>query len=197
MRLAYVQHPFPAQGITTDTAHLIVSAHATREGTYVALTRAREETHLYAEESVDFDRDGDRLQALAERISRTEPDLPSIAIPIEHDRTITVTTNGREAIEPGRPARQPTAHDQRGVHERASTDKSIAVDGAAESDIQPTAAEPDAARDSPVDPSTPCCGDQSTPQRRWPRRPGIEPANHLRESIRDNAATTRPPGWEP
>ncbi len=85
LRLAYVQHPFPAQGLTTDTAHLIVSAHATREGTYVALTRAREETHLYAEESVDSDRDGDRLQALAERISRTEPDLPSIAIPLEHE----------------------------------------------------------------------------------------------------------------
>jgi conjugative relaxase-like TrwC/TraI family protein len=197
LRLAYVQHPFPAQGITTDTAHLIVSAHATREGTYVALTRAREETHLYADESVGSDRDGDRRQALAERISRTEPDLPSIAVPLEHDRTITVTTNGREPIEPDRPARQPTAHDQLGVHERASTDESISVDVATERDIQPTAAEPDAARDSPVDPSTPCRGDQSTPQRRWPRRPGIEPANHLRESIRDNAATTRPPGWEP
>ena len=53
LRLAYVQHPFPAQGITTGTAHLIVSAHTTREGTYVALTRARQETHLYAEQSVD------------------------------------------------------------------------------------------------------------------------------------------------
>ncbi|MGH3260757.1 MAG: MobF family relaxase, partial [Trebonia sp.] len=34
-RLAYVQHPFPAQGITTDTTHLVVGEHATREGTYV------------------------------------------------------------------------------------------------------------------------------------------------------------------
>jgi hypothetical protein len=73
LRLAYVQHPFPAQGTTTDTAHLIVSAHATREGTYVALTRAREQTHLYAEESVDSGRTGDRLQALADRISRRSP----------------------------------------------------------------------------------------------------------------------------
>ncbi|MDQ2761281.1 MAG: AAA family ATPase, partial [Actinomycetota bacterium] len=48
LRLAYVQHPFPAQGITTDTAHLIVAEHATREGTYVALTRARERTDIHA-----------------------------------------------------------------------------------------------------------------------------------------------------
>ena len=195
LRLAYVQHPFPAQGLTTDTAHLIVSAHATREGTYVALTRAREETHLYAEESFDSDRDGDRLQALAERISRTEPDLPSIAIPLEHDRTITATTNGREPIEPDGPARQPAGHDHLGVRERTSTDKSVAIDGATERD--PTAAEPDAARDSGLDPSTPGRCDQGTPHRRWPRRPGIEPARHLRESIRDNAETTGPPGWEP
>ena len=142
LRLAYVQHPFPAQGLTTDTAHLIVSAHATREGTYVALTRAREETHLYADESVDSDRDGDRLQALAERISRTEPDLPSIAIPARARPDDRRDTNGREPIEPDRPARQPADHDQLGVHERTSTDESIAVDGATERDIQPTAAEP-------------------------------------------------------
>jgi Viral (Superfamily 1) RNA helicase len=194
LRLAYVQHPFPAQGLTTDTAHLIVSAHATREGTYVALTRAREETHVYAEDSVDSDRDGDRLLALADRISRTEPDLPSIAIPLERDRTITATTNGREPIEPDRPARRPAGHNHLGVRERTSTDESVAVDGATERD--PTAAEPDAARDSGLDASTPGRGDQGTPHRRWPRRPVIEPARHLRESIRDNGETTRPSGWE-
>ena len=36
-RLAYVQHPFPAQGTTTDTAHLIAAEHATHRGTYVAV----------------------------------------------------------------------------------------------------------------------------------------------------------------
>ena len=130
LRLAYVQHPFPAQGITTDTAHLIVSAHATREGTYVALTRAREETHLYAEESVDSDRDGDRLQALAERISRTEPDLPSIAIPLEHEPTITATPARREpVIEPGRPISQPPDNDHPEARERTSTNEETAFDG--------------------------------------------------------------------
>jgi conjugative relaxase-like TrwC/TraI family protein len=195
LRLAYVQHPFPAQGITTDTAHLIVSTHATRQGTYVALTRAREETHLYAEESVDSDRGGDRIQALAERISRTEPDLPSIAIPLEHDRAITATTNGREPIEADRPARQPAGHDHLGVRERTSNDESVEVDGATERD--PTAAGPDAGRDSALEPSTPGGGDKGTPHRRWPPRPGIELAGHLRDSVRDNAETTGSPGWEP
>jgi ATP-dependent exoDNAse (exonuclease V) alpha subunit len=51
LRLAYIQHPFPAQGQTTDTAHLIMGEHATRGGTYVGLTRAREATHVYATEA--------------------------------------------------------------------------------------------------------------------------------------------------
>ena len=196
LRLAYVQHPFPAQGLTTDTAHLIVSAHATREGTYVALTRAREETHLYAEESVDSDRDGDRLQALAERISRTEPDLPSIAIPARARADDHRDTDGREPIEPDRPARQPADHDQLGVRERTSTDEAIAFDGANERDIQPTTAERDAARDTPGSTRVlPAVAIKSTPQpamatstwdragqppaRIYPRQPSDHPATGL------------------
>ena len=48
VRLAYVSHPFPAQGRTTDTTHVIAGPLSTAEGSYVALTRAREHTHLYA-----------------------------------------------------------------------------------------------------------------------------------------------------
>jgi conjugative relaxase-like TrwC/TraI family protein len=88
LRLAYVQHPFPAQGQTTDTAHLIIGEHATREGSYVALTRARQQTHMYAATAADEPSDGDRLQALSERMSRTEPDLPSIQTPLAHESTI-------------------------------------------------------------------------------------------------------------
>jgi conjugative relaxase-like TrwC/TraI family protein len=33
-RLAYVQHPVPAQGVTADTTHLIVGEHPTGAGTY-------------------------------------------------------------------------------------------------------------------------------------------------------------------
>ncbi len=130
LRLAYVQHPFPAQGLTTDTAHLIVSAHATREGTYVALTRAREETHLYAEQPFDSDPDGDRLEDLAERISRTEPDLPSIAIPLEQEPTITATPVHREpAIEPGGSISPQPDHDHLGALRRTSTTEETARNG--------------------------------------------------------------------
>jgi ATP-dependent exoDNAse (exonuclease V) alpha subunit len=86
LRLAYVQHPFPAQGHTTDTAHVIVGEHATREGTYVALTRAREQTHIHAADQQQPS--NDRLAGLAERVSRTEPELPSIRTPLAHEASI-------------------------------------------------------------------------------------------------------------
>ena len=201
LRLAYVQHPFPAQGLTTDTAHLIVSAHATREGTYVALTRAREETHLYAEEPIDSERDGDRLQALADRISRTEPDLPSIAIPLEHEPTITATPTRREPVnELNRPISQSRDHDRPEARERTSPKEGTALDGANERDTRHVKAERDAAvaLDLQIDPNIPGHVDQDTRRRRWPRRPGIEPSRHQRELIRDRADdTTRAPGWEP
>jgi conjugative relaxase-like TrwC/TraI family protein len=199
LRLAYVQHPFPAQGITTDTAHLIVSAHATGEGTYVALTRAREETHLYAEEAVDPDRDGDRLQALAERISRTEPDLPSIAIPLEHEPTISATLARPEPVfEPSRSMSEPPDDDHPGARERISTSEETVVDAEDERDSRHATAEPAAAvsHEGGIDLNTPGHADQDTRCRRWPRRPGIEPDRDQRELMRYSAETARAPGWE-
>jgi conjugative relaxase-like TrwC/TraI family protein len=200
LRLAYVQHPFPAQGVTTDTAHLIVSTHATREGTYVALTRAREETHLYAKELVNSDQDGDRLQALADRISRTEPDLPSIAIPLEHESPITATPVRREPItDLSRPISQPPDHDHPGTRERASTNHESAFNSENEPVTKHATGERDAAvaRGHGIDPSAPGHANQDTRRRRWPRLPGIEPSDHQRELTRDNPQTTRAPGWEP
>ncbi len=198
LRLAYVQHPFPAQGITTDTAHLVLSAHATREGTYVALTRARERTHLYAEQPGDSDREGDRLQILAARISRTEPDLPSIAVPLEPERTITATPVHREPItDLSRRISQPPDTDHPGTRERESTNHGTAFDGENEPVIKHAAAEREAAvvRDCSTNPSTPGHPDQDSRRRRWPRLPGTEPSRE-RELIRDHAQTTRAPGWE-
>jgi ATP-dependent exoDNAse (exonuclease V) alpha subunit len=104
VRLAYVQHPFPAQGHTTDTAHLIVTSNTTREGTYVALTRARNETHIYSPDQPDRPADLDRLQQLADRISRTEPELPSIHTPLAHETdiytTLQTTTRGSRLDHP-------------------------------------------------------------------------------------------------
>jgi hypothetical protein len=84
LRLAYVQHPFPAQGQTTDTVHVIVAERATREGAYVALSRARESAHLYASHQA-LDHPDEPLAALAEHVARFEPDVPSIHTPLAHE----------------------------------------------------------------------------------------------------------------
>ena len=90
VRLAYVQHPFPAQGHTTDTTHLLVAQHATQEGSYVALTRARHTTHIHAaaEPAPNQQPAGeDPLCLLAERMSRIEPELASIRTPLAYEHT--------------------------------------------------------------------------------------------------------------
>ena len=94
-RLAYVQHPFPAQGATVDTAHVVCGEHATSEGSYVALTRARASTHLYAgrDRLAEFDVDSGRdavVAAVAERMGRTEPEMPSIAVALAHEQRVAV-----------------------------------------------------------------------------------------------------------
>jgi hypothetical protein len=98
VRLAYVQHPFPAQGQTTDTAHLIVAEHATQHGSYVALTRARERTDLYASTTQLPDHDDGAIAALAEQLSRAEPDVPSIQIPLAHEAQITRAPDSVEMV---------------------------------------------------------------------------------------------------
>jgi len=94
-RLAYVSHTFPAQGQTVDRAHVIAGQHADSNGTYVALTRARESTHLYAS-AERLDQPGDagaggreaQLTRLAEQLGRSEPELPSIAIALAHEHQV-------------------------------------------------------------------------------------------------------------
>jgi len=82
-RLAYVQHPFPAQGSTVDTTHLIIGEHVTSQGTYVGLTRARDQTDVYyAAARQESGNEHDPITNLAHRISRDERDPPSIAYPI-------------------------------------------------------------------------------------------------------------------
>jgi ATP-dependent exoDNAse (exonuclease V) alpha subunit len=85
LRLAYVQHPVPAQGVTADTTHLIVAEHTTAEGTYVALTRARQQTDIHVNEEMLQDSELEPLERLAERVGRAEPEVPSIAVPIARE----------------------------------------------------------------------------------------------------------------
>lgn len=91
-RLAYVSHPFPAQGRTTDTAHLIVAPYATAEGSYVSITRARDQTRIYAaREQLDLPAQTtprQEIDALADRLGRNEPEMPSISLPLAHEQHI-------------------------------------------------------------------------------------------------------------
>jgi hypothetical protein len=110
--VGYVSHPFPAQGRTTDTAHLIVEGHASAEGSYVALTRARERTNVYAAASeLDIAGDPSRedtIVALAERLGRSEREIASISVPLAHEQQV-AREHDRET-RPGRD-RSPRQHD--------------------------------------------------------------------------------------
>ncbi|MGI8713936.1 MAG: MobF family relaxase [Solirubrobacteraceae bacterium] len=95
-RLGYVSHTWPAQGQTVDRAHVIAGEHADANGTYVALTRARESTRLYAsterlDAPVDQDAGGGRgeqLARLAEQLGREEVEVPSIAVALAHEQRV-------------------------------------------------------------------------------------------------------------
>ena len=104
-RLAYVQHPFPAQGTTSDTTHLIVADHPTQEGSYVALTRARHHTHIHAA-TTSHEPDASDLSQLAQRMSATDPDLPSITQPLAHEALVTIEIGHASASPRPRPPQQ-------------------------------------------------------------------------------------------
>jgi hypothetical protein len=82
LRLAYAQHPNPAQGLTTGHSIDLVGSLSTRRGQYVSLTRARE-GHLlvtsYEELGLELT-DGREaaLAALAEQMGRDEPEIASL-----------------------------------------------------------------------------------------------------------------------
>jgi conjugative relaxase-like TrwC/TraI family protein len=112
-RLAYVSHTFPAQGQTVDRAHVIADPLADQNGTYVALTRARERTHLYA--SVQRLSPGDQphqsgrrpdhralLEALSEQLGRSTVEAPSIAVALAHEQHV-----AREHTRESTPTTQP------------------------------------------------------------------------------------------
>jgi conjugative relaxase-like TrwC/TraI family protein len=113
LRLAYVQHPFPAQGHTSDTTHVIVGEHATRESTYVALTRARQATHIYAahDQHTDQPADTDPLALLADRIGRAEPEVPSIHAPLSDDPSISARPQLLEQAADPSPSSAPAVDD--------------------------------------------------------------------------------------
>jgi hypothetical protein len=83
MRLAYVQHPWPGQGLTVDRLHYIHDELAGARSSYVAATRPREAFHIYtARQTLEEIRDGrdqlSDLDVLAESLGQTEREAPSI-----------------------------------------------------------------------------------------------------------------------
>jgi hypothetical protein len=117
VRLAYVSHTFPAQGQTVDRAHVIADALADQNGTYVALTRAREQTRIYAsgqrlspgDQPHQSGRQPDRsalLEALAEQLGRSTVEAPSIAVALAHEQHV-----AREHARESTPTTQPRQPD--------------------------------------------------------------------------------------
>ena len=58
VELGYATTTHRAQGITTDTAHVIADAATTREGFYVAMTRGRLDNHAYLQLTAHADSAG-------------------------------------------------------------------------------------------------------------------------------------------
>jgi ATP-dependent exoDNAse (exonuclease V) alpha subunit len=82
VRLAYAQHVYKAQGLTADHALVLTGGWQTdREHAYVALTRARERTDIYAvrEELGFHGLDAERVQNLADAMSHSHAQAASIA----------------------------------------------------------------------------------------------------------------------
>jgi conjugative relaxase-like TrwC/TraI family protein len=199
LRLAYVQHPFPAQGQTVETTHLIIAEHTTREGSYVALTRARQETHIYVSQPDDLEPDVDELHALAERLSRSEPDLASIHVPLAHEQLV---LNASEATRASGHGREPELN-PRGGKEQAR--RAVAGRRSSQAD-QPIGQPEQKTRDAirlqagpgqlegfAADPARPPEADEQPSTRRWPRRRRREGKEHGA----DRSHCDRLPGWEP
>jgi hypothetical protein len=140
---------------------VIVSDNATAEGSYVGITRARERTDLYA--GIDpAQRSGssDRLEMLADRMSGTEPEAPSIDVPLRHEAAVTrqpersdpemshppMAFRGPQIlIEPVQPAAEPSspelALDTTRSHERTISSEAAVAQHRPESDARSEALE--------------------------------------------------------
>ncbi len=157
VRLGYVSHTWPAQGQTVDRAHVIAGEHADANGTYVALTRARESTRLYAsterlDPAVDQDAGGreDQLARLAEQLGRSEPEVPSIAVALAHEQRVE-----RELVEQSTPSpptdrgegsrREAPSQRERLVAQRAELDRARVQRDQAAVQLQQARVERDAA----------------------------------------------------
>jgi conjugative relaxase-like TrwC/TraI family protein len=110
LRLAYAQHVYKAQGLTSDRSLVLTGGWQTdREHVYVALTRAREQTNIYTSRE-DLGHQGidtDAINRLAQRANTSNAQHASISRQdAEPDR------------EPSRFAREPLGRDDPRERER-------------------------------------------------------------------------------
>jgi thymidylate kinase len=207
LRLAYVQHPFPAQGHTTDTAHVIIAGQVTREGTYVAITRAREQTDIYDATPENMSPEADRLAQLADRVSRTEPEIPSISTPLAHETRTPETTDtaqrpitgpSLEAALADQGEVEPEAFRRQASTYRLPTDPSIGhirtSDLDAVSPTQTVLGPPHRAADWSNDQQRPSNERDESPGRIWPVRPEDAESNTAQPD--DGIERDESPRWE-
>jgi hypothetical protein len=84
LRLGYAQHVYKAQGLTVDRAHTMIGGWQTdRERAYVAVSRSREQTDIYAarEDLGEQGMDTGAIERLGETIAESHAQQPSIATP--------------------------------------------------------------------------------------------------------------------
>jgi ATP-dependent exoDNAse (exonuclease V) beta subunit len=82
LRLAYAQHVYKAQGLTSDRSLVLTGGWQTdREAVYVAVTRAREQTNIYTsrEDLGHQGLDTDAINRLAHRASRSNAQQATIS----------------------------------------------------------------------------------------------------------------------
>jgi conjugative relaxase-like TrwC/TraI family protein len=92
LSLAYALHIYKAQGLTTDTAHVLTGGWQTdREHAYVALTRARNQTHVYLsrEDLGEHGMDVGAIERLADLMARSRTQEATIT------RDVAEPTSGR------------------------------------------------------------------------------------------------------
>ena len=118
VRLAYAQHVYKAQGLTTDRAMVLMGGWQTdRERAYVALSRARERTDVYmARDDLGHEGvDADLVNRLADRVAVTHAQKASVTrdeVPRDQD-VARWRSGGREDGSPRRMS-EPHRADARG-----------------------------------------------------------------------------------
>ena len=142
LRLAYAQHVYKAQGLTADRALVLTGGWQTdRERAYVAVSRAREQTDIYAarEDLGHQGIDSDAIDRLAERMSESRAQQASITrAQVEPARGGAGAVSVRRA--PARRARPPARpRDRPLARQRPRRGAAVAVRAAASRRTQPAA----------------------------------------------------------